>query len=1194
MTETQTLTSSGLGMTHFDIAGPLPSGTVLLEASAGTGKTWTIAALVTRYVAEGVATLPEMLVVTFGRAASQELRARVREQLVLAERAISGALTSGRDRSDPPRIGGPDPTESPDALIALLLDVEGHELAVRHRRIRAALTDFDAATIATTHQFCQQVLRSLGVAGTTDVGAALVEDLDDLLVEVVDDLYLRGFIRDGRAPFFTRDEALLIARTAVDDVHARLRPTAAEPDSAPDRRVRFAKAVRDELDIRKRRLQVMHYNDLLTQLADALEAADSPARARMRRRWQVVLVDEFQDTDPIQWQVLERAFAGHARAMVLIGDPKQAIYAFRGGDIVTYLEAARTADDRRTLPTNYRSDADLVGALGVLLGGAELGHPDIGVLPITAHRPGSRLARPGDPDHGAGPDFDHAAGSDGGGDQAAGLDFDHAAGPDGGGDGGGRIPPIRLRQVLREQHLHGDTKMAAVRSHVTTDLARDIAGLLASDTMFEGRRIEARDVAVLAHRGADLVAAQRALHSLGIPAVSAGGASVLQSRAAHDWLALLEAMVAPHRSLLTRAAALTDLLGYDIEAIDAVTAEGSGEGLDDELARRCRDLAAVYARAGVAAVLEVLTAQGLSARVLGQVGGERSLTDLRHVAQLLHETARRDDLGLVAVLAWLRGAMAEDAPQSTGARTRRLDSDAAAVQLVTIHGSKGLQYPVVYLPTLADRWVSDTPRIPLFHEPPPERTRCIDVGGPADNPTWDASVTAAKAEDAGESLRLLYVAMTRAQSQVVTWWAPSTNARHSPLHRMLFGRTPGSGPVPDATPVPDDDAAATDILSRWAGLGGLALERADLAAEPAPPPPPTPPDLACATWTRTIDADWRRTSYTALSTPAEAVRAGAVGEVASEPESVPRSDEPDLPAPVLPDAPELPGLIEAAPGAAVASPMADLPVGATFGSLVHAVLEHADPRSGDLRAELVGHIREQLIRWPVDGLDVEVLADALVAVCDTPLGPLAADATLRDIAMTDRLCELDFEMPLAGGDRPRKERPDHGPRLGDLAPLLDAYLPSGDPVRRWGGVLRATPDLADQPLRGYLTGSVDVVLRAGGRYLVVDYKTNWLGRADEPLTAAHYRPEMLAEAMGHSSYPLQALLYAVVAHRFLRWRLRGYSPRTHLGGVLYLYVRGMCGPDTPIVDGHPCGVFSWRPPVRLVEMVSDLLDGRAS
>ena len=180
-------------------------------------------------------------------------------------------------------------------------------------------------------------------------------------------------------------------------------------------------------------------------------------------------------------------------------------------------------------------------------------------------------------------------------------------------------------------------------------------------------------------------------------------------------------------------------------------------------------------------------------------------------------------------------------------------------------------------------------------------------------------------------------------------------------------------------------------------------------------------------------------------------------------------------------------------------------------------------------------------------------------------------------------------MPLSGGDGPR--RPGHQVRLGDLAPLLHAYLPDGDAVRAWADVLQTSPDLAGQPLRGYLTGSVDVVLRTGGRYLVVDYKTNWLGPFDAPLTAASYRPEQLTQAMGHSSYPLQAVLYAVVAHRFLRWRLPGYDPEQHLGGVLYLYVRGMCGPDTPVVDGNPCGVFSWRPPAALVEAISDLLDG---
>jgi exodeoxyribonuclease V beta subunit len=131
-------------------------------------------------------------------------------------------------------------------------------------------------------------------------------------------------------------------------------------------------------------------------------------------------------------------------------------------------------------------------------------------------------------------------------------------------------------------------------------------------------------------------------------------------------------------------------------------------------------------------------------------------------------------------------------------------------------------------------------------------------------------------------------------------------------------------------------------------------------------------------------------------------------------------------------------------------------------------------------------------------------------------------------------------------------------------------------------------------LRGYLSGSVDAVLRVpdgqGCRYLIVDYKTNRLGEADRPLTAADYGRQQLTQAMLHSDYPLQALLYIVVLHRFLRWRQPGYDPVRHLGGVLYLYVRGMCGADTPLIDGHPAGVFSWQPPAALVVALSDLLD----
>ena len=1110
-------------MTVFDLAGPLPRGTTLLEASAGTGKTWTIAALVARYVVEGEATLEEMLVVTFGRAASQELRERVRERLVQVERALSDV------------VAGPSTAAEPDELLDLLLDAPTDELRRRCRRARAALTGFDSAAIVTIHQFCHTVLKGLGVAGDTDAGATLVEDLDELLVEVVDDLYLRDHASAAAAHEFPRKEALKVARAAVADPRARLEPTDADPGSPEGVRVAFCEAVRRELDVRKRRLGVLSYDDLLGQLADALADADAPARARMRQRWKVVLVDEFQDTDPVQWQVFDRAFSGVA-TMVLIGDPKQAIYAFRGGDVVTYLAAKQAAQAHQTLGVNRRTDAPLLDAMQVVLQGAALGDDQIVVRPVQSCHPGSRLA-----------------GADG--------------------------RPFQLRVLTREDLDAPANKLASVEvvnRAISVDVAAQVRRMLDDGVTFAGRPLTAGDIAVIAHTRRHLALVQATLAEAGVPAVVSGGGSVFGTPAAQEWLAVLEAMEQPSRSGRVRAAALTSFFGLDADELAR-----EGDLLTERLSTTVRAWAQLFADRGVAAVFETAVARGgLQARVLGRVGGERLLTDLRHVAESMHVVAARERLGLVALLAWLRDQMSDDVEETATERTRRLDSDARAVQLVTVHGSKGLQYPVVLLPFASDRWTGRKPDVLRYHDA--EGRRVVHVGGTASRAA--ALDERHRAEDAGESLRLLYVAMTRAQSRLVAWWAAGNNAPAAPLNRLLLGRRRDEVRCPVSF-APPSDREVVSWLRAWDAHGGPEVLRAEPAALAPAKRAQDEQQLAVRAFTRAVDASWRRTSYSALSSPALTEAVAAVG-VASEPEVVPRDDE--GPGVVVPDRDD-----EAARRVSDAplSPMAALPVGATFGSLVHAVLEHADPAAsahgGDLRAELRRTIDEQLVRWPQE-LDQDLLADALVAVCDSPLGTLAGGVSLRQVGVRDRLCELDFELPLGGGDL--RDTALVGSRLGDLAPLLRRHLPEGDPVRAYADAL-AQPLLGGQRLVGYLTGSVDVVLRVDGRFLVVDYKTNWLGPRDEPLTAAAYTPEALAGAMGHSDYPLQALLYAVVLHRFLRWRLPGYDPSAHLGGVLYLYLRGMCGPETPLVDGEPCGVFSWRPPVALVEELSDLLDG---
>jgi exodeoxyribonuclease V beta subunit len=963
-------------------------------------------------------------------------------------------------------------------------------------------------------------MRSLGVAGDTDAGAELVDNLDDLVVEVVDDLYLQRFGHLRERPPFDRNTALSLGRTVVADPQAALAP-ADHPDSQGGARVAFAEAVRTEVDRRKRRLGILSYDDLLSRLATALEDQQAPARMRMRGRWRIVLVDEFQDTDPVQWEVLDRAFTGHA-TMVLIGDPKQAIYAFRGGDVVTYLDAARTATTQATLGTNWRSDTDLVQRLQVVLRGAALGHREIQVRDVEAHHPASRLS------------------------------------------GAPHPSPFRLRRVPRRgfRLKRGLIGAPEARAHIAVDCAADISELLSSAATWDGEPLEARHIAVLVGVRDHGLLVQRALHDRGVPAVLAGGGHVFATPAADEWLALLDAMAAPHRAALVRSAALTSFFGYSTRDID----EG-GELLTGRVADTLRGWALLLRSRGVAALFEAAEERGLTARVLGVSDGERVLTDLRHLTQLLHETAVRDRLGLTALLAWFRE---EQRRTSATERPRRLDSDAAAVQIITVHGSKGLQYPITYLPFAYQSFEFPT-EVALYHD---DGRRTLDVSG--SGTAWEEHLASHRAEEAGEELRDLYVALTRAQSQVVAWWAPTANTRIGGLHRLLFGRQPGTPEVPDAQDVKDDDYAAR-VLDLLAQLGGPTAEVCSAVAASVSPEPRATGPLAARTFEREVDTEWRRTSYSGL------IRIEAAqGEVGSEPEVVGLEDEPEAPEPAPPTHPG-----EVAP---VPSPMADLPAGAAFGSLVHATLEHADPEAPDLRDELRTHAAQQLPWWPVD-ISADTLADALLPLHDTPLGPLAPGLTLGAISLPDRLRELDFEIPLLGGD---VRTPERDVRLGELAPLLRTHLSADDPLVSYADRL-ARPPLGDQALRGYLSGSIDVVLRLhtpdGPRFVVVDYKTNLLGDPDQPLTAADYAPARLAEAMLHSHYPLQALLYSVVVHRYLRWRLPTYDPASHLGGVLYLYLRGMCGPQTPLVDGHPTGVFSWRPPAALIESLSDLLDG---
>ena len=554
---------------EFDLCGPLPSGVTLLEASAGTGKTYAIAALVARFVADGVP--PEqLLAVTFTRMATGELRERVRERLVSAELGLARALAGVEPPAD-------------DRVLGLLAEGSEAEVAERRRRLADAVAGFDAATIATTHGFCQHVLAGLGVTGDVERDATFVEDLSDLVVEVVDDLYVRRFHRDSAPPAFGRAEALRIGTAAVGNPHALLEPLERQPGDETTiwaMRRRLAEAVRKEVEKRKRRSGVMTYDDLLTRLRDTLADDDhgAAACARLRELYRVALVDEFQDTDPIQWEILQRAFAEEDATLILIGDPKQAVYSFRGADVYAYLNAARSAVAQRTLATNWRSDQGLIDALDALFDGAQLGHEGIVHRPVRA-APANREPRLVDaPSSGA----------------------------------------LRMRILHRADGLvsltpKGYASKPGAEAVIADDLAADVVRLLSSSATLVTRAVDGsergrepvrpRHVAVLVPTNKLAALVDDALERAGVPAVINGAGSVFETRAADEWLRLLEALERPPSSSRARAAALTSFLGWS-----AATIAAADEPAWDELHAKLHRWAGLLRSRGVAALIDSIWA----------------------------------------------------------------------------------------------------------------------------------------------------------------------------------------------------------------------------------------------------------------------------------------------------------------------------------------------------------------------------------------------------------------------------------------------------------------------------------------------------------------------------------------------------------------------------------------------------------
>jgi exodeoxyribonuclease V beta subunit len=1210
----------------LDVFGCGLDGINLIEASAGTGKTWNICGLYLRLLLERGLEAQQILVVTFTNAATAELRERIRARIAEALDFLRGRAGSG----DPfvPRL-----VEALEARGACTRDE-------MEERLEAALGTFDEAAIYTIHAFCQRALADTPLAAGLPYGLDLIEDDADLRHEAVADFWRREVagaqgdgdlaawlgqkgdspetwakllrrvqakplsrviwpedldtpvqdlrpaldaafaaakgiweserdaavqaIRDGlngslhagvykeagvlegaqawdawfatgnpmqpdfdtggkaklfsgthleaktnrkgvtpRHPFFGAAAAALEARTQLEEQLARQRLRLLRD---------MAQQAGAELRRKKRDRRVVAFDDILYNAWDALCNGARPWLAgALRKRYPAALIDEFQDTDPLQaaifMAIYDAAGADGARGpLFLVGDPKQAIYSFRNADLHTYLQAKARAGMHHTLAANQRSVDGLIEACNALFGA----NPGGFILPGVAYH----AVTPGEKPR---PVF---------------MDRSEGWKPD---------APLRLWRLPQAGGDYVPRERAQELAVQAT--AGEISRLLnegaAGRIRIGGDRLGAKDIAVLvrSHRQGSWM--KQALGLLGIGSVELSQSSVFASRDAEDLGQVLAAILEPAREARLLAALATELTGSSAAEIEAIARD------DAALAAwtaRFDELRKVWLARGFGFMLRRwMDEAGVSRRLLARADGERRLTNLLHLGELLHRAAMAHPAP-DALTRWLATQRAE---ATAGEEAQvRLESDRNLVQIVTIHKAKGLEYGIVFCPFLWDghRSSRGEPDAVEYHDD--DGNGVIDFRPEAKD---DKVIKQRRREEqAAEDVRLAYVALTRAvhRCYLVAGCYLYAHGKGDPTPKQstksLLNWLAAGGGLSYAD-WQKQEMAAQDIERAWrriadaakphVRLADLPLERGAALALPGA----SPESLAALPSPKHIDPGWRIGSFTALAHGSEQESAASDHDARA---AIPAATAPaeDLPA----------------------HDILRFPRGPSAGDCVHAVFEHADFTDSATWDDAIGRALAQHPQRGGSALHAQMLR----AMMQDVLGAELPDGiVLGKVPQSRRLNELGFHLPAAGLDPQR----------------LNAWLRAhGYPVRR----------LAFETLQGYLKGYIDLVFETGGRWYVLDWKSNHLGWARDD-----YASERVVAAMQEHDYHLQSLLYSVALHRYLGRRLPGYDCDRHFGGAAYLFVRGV-RPDWRDGEGDPLGVWFHRPKADAIASLDRLIGGR--
>ena len=1169
---------------------PLARGTSLIEASAGTGKTYAITTLFVRLIVEENLSVREILAVTYTDAATEELRHRVRQALVQASQAFASGV------SDIPFL---------KALVAKYRD-QSREMEAR---LRNALCDFDEAPIYTIHGFYQRTLRDRAFESGLLFDTELVTDPSEFMREIADDFWRRHFYEAGpilvnfalkngfgparflgllrtctnypqiefispakgrrldslSAELESRYQAAReVWRSEADEIKACFgsatkwgnlpynddEPMAAlfdqldtcfsESDTAfealaclddfctssllekksarskapvPIHRffglceevckaeqiwlaglqLAFVEFARAELPRRKTERRIQYYDDLLTRLDDALSGPGGQSLAAdLQARYRAALIDEFQDTDPVQYAIFRRAFSGGGTFLFLIGDPKQAIYGFRGADIFTYLEASDQASDRFTLGENWRSESGLVTAVNKIFSAApgSFVFERIGFQEVVAK--GNADAEP--------------------------LTL-----------GGKKEPPFQLWFWRRGERKEIPKTLAT--KTLPQVVAGEIVRLLSGNTKIGERRLKPEDISVLVLENKQAAKVQEALRDFNIPSVLHTTASLFESHEAAELYRVLAGIALPGDERLVKSALATDLFGVDGSQLAECT-----EAQWQKWLQLFHDYGEFWSRHGFFRMFRhCLQRQQVRQRLLGFPDGERRLTNILHLGEVLHQAEAERRLGVSGLQKWFAGQMAQEG-EASEEHQLRLERDDNAVKIVTVHKCKGLEYPVVFC--LFSWRDSDIKRgheeQVFFHDPAHGHKLVRDLGPDV----AEEHRQQARQERLAENVRLLYVALTRAKHRCYFVWGAIKGAGTS-APSWLFHRPPaGDGPLLAALEAHFKSLSDQGMLEDLTPLGeksagALAVcNLPELAKVRFKPRDGAGAKLECRPFKGRIQRDWVISSFTYFHAGLHEGLPDRDGVVA------------------LPAETEAP-----------AEGMLGFPRGTKAGTCLHDILQNLSFNATD--EEMLTLVNRRL---EAHGLaqagNGEAVREMLKKLMQCPLAPDRTDFTLSNIAGSDRLNELEFHFPVRGVSPARLQE-----QFGKLG---------------WSSAVPAQLGrLAFDPIQGFLKGFIDLVFRFEDRYYLVDWKSNWLGNRMED-----YSPKAVREEMLRRHYFIQYHLYTVALHKYLALRVPGYDYERHFGGGIYLFLRGLD-------RAHPeRGAYRDRPSRSAVEQLSALLEGK--